>query len=68
MLQASPLKRSFSFQGLKLPDPNAKLTAEEVRSFYAAQYPDLATAAITGPETVGDKLIFRFERAIGTKG
>jgi PRTRC genetic system protein C len=68
MLQASPLKRSFSFQGLKLPDPNPKLTAEEVRPFYSAQYPDLATAAITGPEAVGDKLIFRFERSIGTKG
>lgn len=68
MLQASPLRRSFSFLGCKLPDPNPKLTAEEVRSFYSAQYPDLATAAITGPETVGDKLIFRFERAIGTKG
>jgi PRTRC genetic system protein C len=62
MLQASPLTRSFSFLGLKLPDPNPKLTAEEVRSFYSAQYPDLATAAITGPEAVGDKLIFRFER------
>ncbi len=68
MLQANPLKRSFSFHGLKLPDPNPKLTAEEVRSFYSAQYPDLATAAITGPEAVGDKLIFKFERAIGTKG
>ena len=68
MLQGSPLKRSFSFQGLKLPDPNPKLTAEEVRSLYSAQYPDLATAAIAGPEAVGDKLVFRFERAIGTKG
>ncbi len=68
MLQASPLRRSFSFQSLKLPDPNPKLTAEEVRSFYSALYPDLATAAISGPEAVGDKLVFRFERAIGTKG
>ncbi len=68
MLQASPLKRSFAFLGLKLPDPNPKLTAEEVRSFYSAQYPDLATAAIAGPEAVGDKLLYRFERAIGTKG
>ena len=68
MLQASPLKRSFAFLGLKLPDPNPKLTAEEVRSFYSAQYPDLSTASITGPEAAGDKLVFRFERAIGTKG
>ena len=68
MLQANPLKRCFAFLGLKLPDPNPKLTAEEVRSFYSAQYPDLATASITGPEVVDDKLVFRFERAIGTKG
>ena len=68
MLQATPLKRSFAFLGVKLPDPNPKLSAEEVRSFYSAQYPDLATAAIIGPEAVGDKLAFRFERAIGTKG
>jgi len=68
MLQASPLKRYFAFQGLKLPDPDPQLTAEEVRSFYSTQYPDLATASITGPEAVDDKLVFRFERAIGTKG
>jgi PRTRC genetic system protein C len=68
MLRASQLARSFAFLGLKLPDPNPKLTVEEVRSFYSAQYPDLATASTTGPEVVGDKLVFRFERAIGTKG
>ena len=68
MLQASSVTRSFSFQGLKLPDPNPKLAAEEVRSFYSAQYPDLATASIVGPEAVGDQLFYRFERAIGTKG
>jgi len=34
MLQATRLKRSFAFLGVKLPDPNPKLSAEEVRSFY----------------------------------
>ena len=32
------------------------------------QYPDIATATITGPEAVGDKLVYRFSRAIGSKG
>jgi hypothetical protein len=32
------------------------------------QHPDIATATITGPEAVGDKLVYRFTRAIGTKG
>lgn len=68
MLQARPLKREFSYLGLKLADPNSKMTVEEVRSFYSGQYPDLATATITGPETVGDALRYIFLRAIGTKG
>jgi len=62
------LSRVFEFNGVRLPDPDPKLTVEEVRSLYSHQYPDIATAAITGPETVGDKLVYRFTRAIGTKG
>jgi len=49
MLQASPLKRSFSFLGVKLPDPNPKLTAEEVRQFYSTQLrPATTTYCATG--------------------
>jgi hypothetical protein len=33
MLQASPLTRSFAYLSLKLPDPDSKLTVEEVRHF-----------------------------------
>jgi PRTRC genetic system protein C len=62
------LSRLFEFNGVRLPDPDPKLTVEEVRSLYSHQYPDIATASITGPETVGDKLVYRFTRAIGTKG
>jgi len=35
MLRASPLKREFGYMGLKLADPNSKLTVEEVKSFYS---------------------------------
>lgn len=52
----------------KVGDPDPKLSIEEVRSFYANQFPELTTAAISGPETVGDRLRYRFERAIGAKG
>jgi len=62
------LSRSFDFCGLRLPDPDPKLSVEEVRNLYVHQYPDLATASITGPEAVGDKLLYRFSRAIGSKG
>ncbi len=41
---------------------------EEVRNLYASAYPDLTTAAIEGPEVVGNKLVYRLTRAIGTKG
>ena len=34
----------------------------------AARFPELTSAAITGPETVGDRLRYSFERAIGSKG
>ena len=32
------------------------------------QFPELTNAAITGPETVGERLRYSFERAIGSKG
>jgi PRTRC genetic system protein C len=51
-----------------LADPNPNFSIEEVRSFYATQFPELTNAAISGPETVGDRLRYSFERAIGSKG
>ena len=63
-----PMKRCFEFQGIRLPDPNPSMTVEQVRNIFATQYPEIATAALTGPESVGDKCVYRFERAIGTKG
>jgi PRTRC genetic system protein C len=63
-----PLSRVFEFNGVRLPDPDPKLTVEEIRSLYSHEYPDIATASITGPEAVGDKLRYQFTRAIGSKG
>lgn len=62
------IEREFVYHGTSLADPNPKLSIEEVRSFYANQFPELTTAAISGPEPVGDRLRYRFERAIGSKG
>jgi PRTRC genetic system protein C len=67
-MESHVLSRIFEFNGVRLPDPDPKLSPEEVRNLYALQYPDIATASITGPEAVGDKLVYRFTRAIGTKG
>ena len=67
-MQIGVVTREFSFNGVKLPDPNPKLSPEQVRSVLATMYPDIATASITGPEAVGDKLRYNFVRAIGAKG
>jgi len=67
-MQASVVTREFNFNGVKIPDPDKALSPEEVRSVLATMYPDIATASITGPEAVGDKLRYTFVRAIGAKG
>jgi PRTRC genetic system protein C len=67
-MESHVLSRIFEFNGVRLPDPDPKLSAEDVRTLYAHQYPEITTASITGPEAVGDKLVYRFTRAIGTKG
>ncbi len=67
-MKITPAVREFSYMGLKLPDINAQLSPEEVKAAYATQYPELATAAINGPEAVGEKLRYDFVRAIGAKG
>ena len=67
-MESHVLTRFFEVNGQKLPDPNPQLTVEEVRTFYTHEFPDIATASITGPEVIGDKLLYRFSRAIGSKG
>lgn len=67
-MEKTTLKRSFSFNGLKLPEPDERMSVEEVKSFYANQYPELTTAAISGPEIIGNSIQYTFSRAIGTKG
>jgi PRTRC genetic system protein C len=62
------MAREFRYDGVRLPDPNPKLSVEEVRTAFSATYPEIATAAVTGPEAVGNKLVYHFAKAIGTKG
>jgi PRTRC genetic system protein C len=62
------MARSFRYLGLVLPDPASDLDVESVRSFYAASYPEITTAALTGPEAVDGTLVYTFTKAIGTKG
>lgn len=67
-MKVQELRREFIYNGIKLPDPNPGMSIEQVRDVYAPAYPELTTAAIEGPETLGDKIVYRFARAIGAKG
>ena len=67
-MQARAMRREFSFQGIKLPDPDSRMNVEDVRGVLSMQYPEIATAAISGPEAVGDTMKYTFERAIEIRG
>ncbi len=67
-MESHVLSRYFEFNGVRLPDINPSLSVEEIRTAYAHQFPDIATATITGPEAVGDKLRYSFSRSVGVKG
>lgn len=67
-IKVMEMVRSFSYNGVSLPDPGKNLTPEQVRDVFSATYPELTTAAIEGPEMKGAKLVFSFRKAVGTKG
>ena len=48
----------------RIPSSRSKRSVRSMRAVPGA----LTNAAITGPETVGDRLRYSFERAIGSKG
>jgi PRTRC genetic system protein C len=68
MLKVEKLNRVFLYNGVKLPDPGAHLTVEEVRDMYVATYPELATAAIEGPSPKNGEMEYSFVRSVGYKG
>jgi PRTRC genetic system protein C len=67
-ISIAKLIREFTYNGMTLVDPGPTFSPEEVRDLYCAQYPELTTAAIDGPEHSGDVMRFKFVRAAGAKG
>jgi PRTRC genetic system protein C len=67
-LKAVALQREFSYNGIRIPDPGSELTVDQVRDLLAPQYPEIATASLSGPEDTGSVLRYTFSRAIGSKG
>ena len=67
-LKVEPITREFRYSGRRLADPGPALTPDQVRDVYAAQYPELANAAIEGPELTAGKQVYSFTCSIGAKG
>ncbi|MCI0150955.1 PRTRC system protein C [Paraburkholderia sediminicola] len=67
-ISIAKLLREFVYNGVNFADPGATFSPQEVRDLYSAQYPELTTAAIEGPEYIGDVARFTFRRAAGAKG
>ena len=62
------MEREFRYDNLRLPDPNKRLSIDEVRAAFSTTYPEIATASVTGPEAVGNKLVYYFTKAIEIRG
>lgn len=67
-LVVTAIRREFVYNGTSVPDPDPKMTPEQVRDTLVAVYPEIATAALSGPEPKGDAVRYTFSRAIGSKG
>jgi PRTRC genetic system protein C len=67
-LQAQILLREFNYNGVRIPDPAPQISVEQVRDLLTPQFPEIATATLTGPEDTGTTLRYTFNRAIGSKG
>jgi len=68
MVEVKPIERIFMHGQIKLEDPDSTMTPEQVKDFYAASYPELSQAVIEEPERRGEKEVYKFTRAVGTKG
>lgn len=53
---------------ITLADPDPAWSVDAVLQFYAATYPLLTTAKVSGPVIENDAVQYRFESLMGTKG
>ena len=61
------MARVFIVDGRQFPDPDPKLSVQEVRAQFAEFFPDLVNAD-TREETKGEDIHITFAKRIGTKG
>lgn len=61
------MTRVFVYDGREFPDPDPKVSIEDVRRQLAEYFPEL-TNADTREEKRGDDTVYTFSKRIGTKG
>lgn len=66
-IQVTPIVRTFTYNGILLPDVPG-LEPREVRDLYSAQYPELVSAEVEAGEVANGRQDFTFRKAVGTKG
>jgi PRTRC genetic system protein C len=67
-LQSQALTRKFKYNGMRLNDPSPEKTVDQVKSFFALQYPELLNSEVEGPVTKSGEMTYTFVRAAGSKG
>jgi PRTRC genetic system protein C len=67
-MEVQRVVRIFEYGTLRLNDPDNAMSPERVKEFYAAVYPELTQAVVGEPERRGATQIYKFTRAVGTKG
>lgn len=67
-ITVSQTAREFLYNGMIFVDPGATFSPDDVRDLYSAQYPELTTASVDGPEVTDGVLRYKFVRAAGAKG
>ncbi|MCX6217657.1 PRTRC system protein C [Spirosoma sp.] len=71
LVTTMPRVFNFSHKGTTIPlvdiDPN--MSPEAIQNFYANTYPELVSSKINGPSIIdGDRIEYKFESVMGTKG
>lgn len=67
-MKVARLIREFAYNGMTLLDPGVAFSPDDVKDVYSAQYPELTTATVDGPEITGETARYTFVRAAGAKG
>ena len=67
-LTVQTIVREFTYNGVKIPDPNPAAGIEAVRDILTHTHAEIANAAVDGPKVNGNVHTYTFVKSVGTKG